>query len=70
MYDEFLLSEEFKEESDVVEEKKATDIDNLFENLTEDIANVNKYISEVTERRKNVEEERRELYEEKQKGTE
>ena len=42
-------------------------LDSLFDNLTEDIANVNKYISEVNKKNKTNEAAQRELYDERQK---
>ena len=40
-------------------------IDSLFNNLTEEIANVNKYIDKVSEQKRNTEIEEKQLYEEK-----
>ena len=41
-------------------------IDSIFDNLTEDIANVNKYISEVNKKNKTNEAALKELYEERE----
>lgn len=65
MYDEYFLEETASEKA--VTSVDNHSIDNLFNNLTEDIANVNRFISEVTKQQKNNETEVKELSIERKK---
>ena len=67
MYDDFMLNDAFEAENTNNLEKRDSNIDNLFNNLTEDIANANKFISEVTKRNKYCEAERKDLENETEK---
>lgn len=62
MHEDFLLN---NNEFDSKLEQK--NLDSLFDNLTEDIANVNKYISEVNKQNKTNEQAQRDLYDSRQK---
>lgn len=67
MYDDFMLNDAYEAETINDLEGRDSNIDNLFNNLTEDIASANKFILEVTKKNKNCELERKELDEDKQK---
>lgn len=65
MYDDFLLSNSVS--GDSLESNSSSDLDTLFDNLTSDINNFNKYIENINRQKQENNVEVRELIEEKQR---
>ena len=63
MYDDFLLNDKF----DNVQPTSSSDLDSLFDNLTNDINSFNKYVDDINKRKKENNIEEKELLEEKQR---
>ena len=64
MYDDFLLNDRLSSDSN---QKEMTNLDNLFDNLTNDINTFSKYVDDVNKKKKENTEEELQLYEEKRK---
>lgn len=67
MYDDILLEDEYSNDNSFSIDKMNTDLDSLFNNLSNDVVNINKIINEVTEKKKNNELEQKNLNESKLK---
>ena len=66
MHEDFLTSAGFGIDDTTPTQPKEKDFNSIFDNLTEDVANVSKYNSEVTKKQKSYESAQKELYEERQ----
>ena len=67
MYDDILLDDEYSNETSFSVDTMNTDLDSLFNNLSNDVVNINKIINEVTEKKKNNELELKNINESKLK---
>lgn len=67
MLEDYMLNDAFSVDDAGKVDANSKNFDSLFDNLTEDIANVNKYISEVNKKNKSCENAQRELFDERQK---
>ena len=63
MHDEFILDESYNTSDSLAIERNMDDLDNLFNNLSNDVTNINKMINEVTKGKKNNEQEQKSLKE-------
>ena len=61
MHDDFILDESYNTEDSLSIEKNMNDLDSLFNNLSNDVTNINKMINEVTKGKKNNEIEQKNL---------
>ena len=61
MHDDFKLDETYNVEDSLSIEKNMNDLDSLFNNLSNDVTNINKMINEVTKGKKNNEIEQKNL---------
>ena len=52
MHEDYLTDAGFSIDNTAQEQPKEKDFNSIFDNLTEDVANVSKYISEVTKKQK------------------
>ena len=66
MYEDFLLNNN-KEDESLLENQSLTDLDSLFDNLSNDINNFNKYINTINQKNKENIEEEQSLLDEKLK---
>ena len=67
MYDNILLEDQYDADNSFSIDKVNTDLDSLFNNLSNDVTNVNKIINEVTEKRKSNEKDQKIINESKLK---